>query len=64
MRDANKTLEVTIVGGGVAGLTAALRLAERGVAVTILEKGPPHGGQSERSLARRSLLRCLSSYVL
>ena len=39
MRDANKTLEVTIVGGGVAGLTAALRLAERGVAVTIQEKG-------------------------
>jgi predicted NAD/FAD-binding protein len=44
MRDANKTLEATIVGGGVAGLTAALRLAERGVAVTILEKGPLMGG--------------------
>ena len=36
--------ETTIVGGGVAGLTAALRLAERGVAVTVLEKGPLVGG--------------------
>jgi monoamine oxidase len=44
MRDAKSSLEVTIVGGGVAGLTAALRLAERGVAVTILEKGPLMGG--------------------
>jgi protoporphyrinogen oxidase len=44
MREANSSLEVTIVGGGVAGLTAALRLAERGVAVTILEKGPLMGG--------------------
>ena len=36
--------QATIVGGGVAGLTAALRLAERGVEVTILEKGPLLGG--------------------
>ena len=36
--------ETTIVGGGVAGLTAALRLAERGVSVTVLEKGPLAGG--------------------
>jgi hypothetical protein len=33
-----------IVGGGIAGLTAALRLAERGFDVTVLEKGPFVGG--------------------
>ena len=35
---------ITIVGGGVAGLTAALRLAERHYSVTIFEKGPLMGG--------------------
>jgi hypothetical protein len=35
---------VTIVGGGIAGLTAALRLAERGFAVTIFEQYPLIGG--------------------
>jgi hypothetical protein len=33
---------VTIVGAGMAGLTAALYLAERGYQVTIYEKGPEH----------------------
>ena len=32
--------KVTIVGGGIAGLTAALRLAERGFAVTVFEQYP------------------------
>ena len=35
---------IAIVGGGIAGLTAALRLAERGFSVTIFEKGPLMGG--------------------
>lgn len=41
---ANPAPKVTIVGGGIAGLAAALRLAERGFAVTILEKAPLLGG--------------------
>ena len=36
--------KVTIVGGGIAGLTAALRLRELGFAVEIFEKGPRLGG--------------------
>jgi uncharacterized protein with NAD-binding domain and iron-sulfur cluster len=38
--------DVTVVGGGLAGMTAALRLAERGVRVTILEAGGRLGGQA------------------
>jgi hypothetical protein len=40
----NPSPTVTIIGGGIAGLTAALRLAERGFAVTIYERGPLLGG--------------------
>ncbi len=36
---------VTIVGAGMAGLSAALRLAERGYNVTLLEKAHALGGQ-------------------
>ena len=35
---------VGIVGGGVLGVTLALRLAEAGAAVTVLERGPSIGG--------------------
>ncbi len=35
---------VTIVGGGIAGLTAALRLSQRGCNVTIIEREPQLGG--------------------
>ncbi len=34
-----------VVGGGIAGMTAALLLAERGVAVTVLEREPQLGGR-------------------
>ena len=37
--------EVAIIGGGVAGLTCALRLSERGYAVTLYEKDATLGGQ-------------------
>ena len=36
---------VAVVGGGIAGLTAATALAERGVRVTLLEREPQLGGR-------------------
>ncbi|WP_286130803.1 FAD-dependent oxidoreductase [Nostocoides sp. Soil756] len=36
---------VVVVGGGIAGMTAALGLAERGVRVTLLERGERLGGR-------------------
>ncbi|SDQ31939.1 NAD(P)/FAD-dependent oxidoreductase [Actinopolyspora saharensis] len=36
---------VVVVGGGIAGLSAAVGLAERGVAVTVLEREPYLGGR-------------------
>lgn len=35
----SENYQVAIVGGGIAGLTAGLRLAERGLRVAVLEKG-------------------------
>jgi len=40
-----ESIRVAVVGGGLAGLTAALRLAERGAAVTLYEQKPYLGGQ-------------------
>ncbi len=37
--------EAVIVGGGIAGVSAAVVLAERGVAVTLLEAAPTLGGR-------------------
>ena len=42
---ANDEHAVTVVGGGLAGLTVALRLAERGYSVTVLERSELVGGQ-------------------
>ena len=41
---------VVVIGGGIVGLTTALTLAERGVRVTVLEKGRLAGEQSSRNL--------------
>lgn len=41
--------EVVIVGGGIIGVAAALTLAERGVPVTLCEKGHVAGEQSSRN---------------
>jgi protoporphyrinogen/coproporphyrinogen III oxidase len=49
MTERNST-RVAIVGAGITGLTAALRLHERGCQVTVLERGPQPGG-SIRSTA-------------
>jgi NADH-quinone oxidoreductase subunit F len=43
-RKANAKKKVAVVGAGPAGLTAALRLAQRGYKVTVLEKLPVPGG--------------------
>ncbi|MGZ8750924.1 MAG: FAD-dependent oxidoreductase [Pseudonocardia sp.] len=37
--------EAVVVGGGIAGVSAAMVLAERGVAVTLLEAAPTLGGR-------------------
>ena len=39
-----KNIKVAVVGAGPAGLTAALRLAQRGYQVTVFEKMPQPGG--------------------
>jgi squalene-associated FAD-dependent desaturase len=61
---------VVVVGGGLAGITAAIRLRDAGVAVTLLESRPRLGGAAS-SYARAGMmidngqhvfLRCCSSY--
>ncbi|MDE7069548.1 MAG: FAD-dependent oxidoreductase, partial [Alistipes sp.] len=37
--------EVVVIGGGVAGMQTALRLAERGIRATIVEKESETGGK-------------------
>ena len=38
--------DVTVIGGGLAGMAAALRLAERGCRVSLYEAGPHLGGKA------------------
>ena len=40
---------VVVIGGGIIGVSAALTLAERGIAVTLCEKGEIGGEQSSRN---------------
>jgi uncharacterized protein with NAD-binding domain and iron-sulfur cluster len=40
------SLEVIVIGGGVAGLTAAHELSDRGAAVTVYERRPDWGGKA------------------
>ena len=42
------TQEVLVVGGGVAGITAALRLARAGIRVLLVEREPSLGGHLSR----------------
>ena len=38
-------MRAIVIGGGVGGLTAAIRLAASGVGVTLFERAPEVGGQ-------------------
>src|SRR6185503_9538225 len=44
-REVPTAAEATVVGGGIAGMSAAVVLAERGVAVTVLEAAEHLGGR-------------------
>lgn len=46
---AAETFDVVVVGSGAAGATAALRAAERGLSVLIIEKAHKYGGTSATS---------------
>jgi predicted NAD/FAD-dependent oxidoreductase len=48
---ASQSKDVAIVGGGVAGLTCALRLSERGYKVTLYERTPVLGGNLSSEFA-------------
>ena len=67
---AENRIDVVVVGGGLAGITAAVDLAEKGLSVTLLEARPWLGGAT-CSFARRGLtidngqhafLRCCEAY--
>jgi gamma-glutamylputrescine oxidase len=47
--DGSTQADVCIVGGGFTGLSAALRLAQRGISVVLLEAGPLGWGASGRN---------------
>lgn len=43
-------MQVAIIGGGMAGLSAAAALADQGIQTTLFEAGPHFGGRA-RSVA-------------
>ena len=45
----NSSKRVTIIGGGIAGLTAAIACAEEGAAVTLLEAHSQLGGRARNT---------------
>jgi len=48
-RGAHITPHAAVIGGGVAGLTAALAISEAGIPVTLVEREPELGGLARRS---------------
>jgi len=49
LEDLPQEVDVVIIGGGIAGVTTALNLAEQGVSVALFEKGLIGGEQSGRN---------------
>jgi phytoene dehydrogenase-like protein len=45
-----KTNEIVIIGGGLAGLTAAVYLSQKGKNVTIIEKSSEIGGRARTTV--------------
>jgi heterodisulfide reductase subunit A len=43
--EASKTLRALVIGGGIAGIQAALDLANARIPVTVVEKSPSLGGR-------------------
>lgn len=48
-RDLPDSVDVAVIGGGIAGTSAALNLAEKGLRVALIEKGAIGGEQSSRN---------------
>ena len=55
--------EITIIGAGMAGLTAALRLAERGYKVTIFERDSFIGGKFRATKWEEEKIRNASPFT-
>lgn len=49
MNQTNETYDVVVIGSGAAGATAALRAAEQGLSVLVVEKAHKYGGTSATS---------------
>jgi glycine/D-amino acid oxidase-like deaminating enzyme/nitrite reductase/ring-hydroxylating ferredoxin subunit len=49
--DANLTVDVCIVGGGMAGIAVAYQLTREGKKVAVLDDGPSAGGETSRTTA-------------
>lgn len=51
-------VDTAVIGGGLSGLTAALRLLESGASVALIDKAPFFGGNSAKVFV---MIQCLLS---